>query len=256
MPFAGQQGQQQPLQPWSPAIADRVYADQRAMNASRHIPDTPEMFREISESRRVFIFNVGPWSHSRELGSAGTFRIPACAEGKEYSTPVVIEGVEQEPYPINEVECKMLMTEGIALANQVLGEGPFVPKSSSFRPFGVFISSSNPPKKEDVAAARQALGEKYVELVAAAADAYQMGPQAAKETIRPEWHFVAARALRKSEAECPWLANTQAPAARNECPGCGTVYKVGIIKCGNCQMILDKKKFDQAVKDGLMAPIA
>lgn len=248
MPFAGHHA--------APDVEAAVLAHTRAMNSSRYIPPTPDIYREVSEKHRLYIFNVGPWPHVREMGSAGTFRIPACPKGEQYSEPVIVNGVAEEPYPINEAECKILMTDGRAMAQQILGEGPMIARSQSFSPYGVFIAASNPPDKDELRAARQKLNEKYVELVGLAQEAFQMGPQAARETIRPEWHFVAARALRKSEAECPWLANTQSPAERNECPGCGTVYKVGIIKCGNCQMILDKKKFDQAVKDGLMAPIA
>lgn len=243
MPFAGQHA--------SPDVENAVNQYVRGMNASRYIPETPEMYRKAAEANKVYLFNVGPWKHVRELGSAGAFIIPPCPQDKEYSEPVVISGVVEEPYPINEVECKNLTTEGMTLALQVLGEGPFIPRSSSFRAFGVFISTSPVPSKDEVAKARGELQKKYVELVAAAGDAYASGHLTAQEVIRPEWHRVAARALRKSEAECPWLGNTQVPAARAECPGCGNVFKVGIIKCGGCGFILDKPKYDKAVKEGL-----
>lgn len=245
MPFAGNHA--------APEIEAAVLQHQRAMNASRYIPTTPDLYKQVSEQNRVYIFNVGPWQHRRELGSAGTFVIPACKEGQDYSDAVIVNGVVEEPYPINEVECKTLMTEGHALAGQILGEGPFIPKSTSFRPYGVFISATPKPSKEELAAARGELQQKYVELVAAASDAHANGHKEAQEVIRPEWHFVAARALKKSEAECPWLGNTQAPAARTECAGCGTIYKIGIMKCGTCGMILDKAKYDKAVKDGLFS---
>jgi len=223
------------------------------MNSSRHIPPTPAIYQRVSQENRLFIFNVGPWRHKRELGSAGTFFIPACPEGKDYSDPVIIMGVVEEPYPINEVKCENLITEGTDLANQVLGEGPFIPKSTSFRPFGVFISNSEKPTKEELAAAKAELAQKYLELVNEASTAFANGHKEAQEVIRPEWHFVAARALRKSEAECPWLGNTQTPAARSECPGCGVVYKVGVIKCKDCGFVLDKPRYDKAVKDGMFS---
>ena len=226
------------------------------MNGSRFIPQSPEIYRRVAEENRVFIFNVGPWVHKRELGSAGTYTIPACPDGQEYSAAVVIRGVVEEPYPINEAECKVITEDGHTVAMQVLGEGPFVPRSSSFRPFGVFISRTQVPSREDIAKAKQALQEKYVELVRLASEAYSHGPREAQEVIRPEWNFLAARALKKTEVECPWLGNTQVPAERKECFNCGTAYKVGIAQCPSCRAILDKQKFEKAVKDGLIAAIA
>lgn len=235
MPFAGSHA--------APEIEQHMANHVKRMNASRFIPPTLDMYREASEKNRVYIFNVGPWSHSRELGSAGTFRIPACPKDREYSEPIVINGAFEEPYPINEAECKMLTEPGIAVAQQILGEGPHVAPNSSLRPYGVFISPTLRPSKEDLAAATQHLMEKHVSLVAEAAEAYSMGPAAAKDTISPLWHFVSARALKKTEAECPWLGNTQVPKERQNCPGCGEVYTVGILR-HSCGWFFDKEKWE------------
>ena len=220
-------------------------------------------FAEISEQNRVYLFNVGPWEHVRELGSAGKFRIPPCPAGKEYSAPVVIDGIEEEPYPINETSCVMIPkagkpgqlsgpADGTLLAQQVLGEGPHVAPNSSFRPFGVGITKQWPPSKVDLDKARAALHTKKLELVRLANEAYARGPRAFDEIFMPDWHFWAAHQLKKSVAECPWLANTQEVAAREYCPSCGESYQVGIMR-HSCGFILDKKRYDQAVKDGLFS---
>lgn len=237
--------------------------NQQAMNNSRYVPEMPDIFREVSEKNRMYIFNVGPWAHVRELGSCGAYRIPACLDGKEHSEPVVIQGVEQEPYPIGPTEMAMIPKsgkagvergggEGLLLANQILGEGPMIPKSSSFRPFGVFVSPTEKPSKDLLVRAQVALQNKYLELVAEANAAYAKGPQAARETINSDWHFVAARALKKTAAECPWMRDTEMPAKREECPGCGEVYAVGIMR-HKCGYILDKKRFDEAKAQGLIS---
>ena len=218
MPFASQRA--------APEIESQVAAHQRAMNNSRYVPETPDIYRQISEANKVFIFNVGPWMHKRELGSAGTFIVRPCAAGQEYSEPIVIKGVVEEPYPINEVECKIMPTEGMTLANQIIGEGPFIPKSSSFVPFGVFISQTEKPSPKDLVRANNALQQKYLELIQEANTAFSNGPNAANETIRPEWHFVAARALKRTEAECPWLKGSEVGAERQACPSCGATYSV------------------------------
>ncbi len=246
MPFAGSHA--------APEIERGIYDHVRRMNASRHVPQMLPMLKEISEKNRVYIFNVGPWMQQRPLGSAGTWTIPACPEGKEYSDPVVIDGLVREMYPDNEAQMKSLGdVDGMEFAMQILGVGPHLSPRNSFIPFGIFASRNQKPTKAEIDEARGRLRETFRELVAEADRAYAQGPKLAEETIRPETHFVAARALRKSEAECPWLKNAQAPAARDSCPSCGGVYNVGIMKCRDCGYILDKKRYDEAVKAGLFA---
>ena len=236
------------------------WASQQAMTQTRrdnqrHLP--PPRLRQIqdlSERTRVYLYNVGPWAHQRLMGSLGTYHIPACPEGGEFSAPVMIEGIVSEMYPMLEGRMDYLPDEdGWNIAMQVLGVGPHLPPRNSFVPYGVFASRSNPPAKEEMKEARRNLWEKYRELVAEADIAYSQGPKAAEETIRPDTHFVAARALRKTEAECPWMKNSAAPAERAECPSCTAVYKVGAMKCRECGYVLDKIRYDKAVKEGLFA---
>lgn len=237
-----------------PEIEARIAAEQAVLNGRhRFIPQTPEIFRKASEANRVYIINVGPWAHVRELGSAGTFRIPACPEGREYSDPVVIDGVVDEPYPINEAECKMIQTSGGDLAGQIIGEGPFIPKASSFAPFGVFISPAPVPTKEQIAKANAALQQKHLDHIREANAAFMKDPTNKDGIIQAAYHVVSAHALKKSKAECPWLGESLAPAGRDNCPSCGAVYNVGIMKCKDCGFILDKKRYDQAVKEGRFA---
>jgi len=234
----------------APEVEAAILQHQQAMNNSRFIPETPDIYREASEQHRVYIFNVGPWAHARELGSAGTFRIPACPEGREHSEPLVIPGVAEEPYPINEAECKLLTTKGRMLAEQILGVGPHIPHSLSFVPFGVFISDSAKPSKEQLVKAREVLRQRHVEIVSEANREYSKGHNIAIE--QPHWFFMSARALKKTPAECAWLKDSEVPAERQNCPSCGAIYTVGMMKCV-CNFILDKPRYDKAVKDGLFA---
>jgi hypothetical protein len=241
----------------------------RGMNASRYVPEMPEIFKKISEENRLYIYNVGPWVHTREMGSAGVARIPACRYSEagdpleEFGKPYTVEGVEQEPYPVGPTEMVMIpkcgkpgvMTgggEGILLAQQILGEGPMIPRSQSFRPFGVFISKTYRPSKEDLAEAKEALWKRLGEMIAEANSEYANNKWLDEDTVQ-KWYLVAARILKKSPAECPWMADRQAPAARENCPGCGSVYEKGILKCRHCGFVLDKPRYDDAVKKGLFA---
>lgn len=225
---------------------------QRTMNGSRYVPPMLGMVQELVAKNKVYIFNVGPWPQQRLMGSLGTFNIQACPKDREYSDPVVIDAIVTELYPINEGEFKRTMEDGHDIAMQILGVGPHLSPRNSFVPYGVFLSDTKIPSKEKIAEAKGNLNEKFLELVTEADLAYASGPKAAEETIRPETHFVAARALGKTAIDCPWLKNAQVPAERKECFGCGTPYKVGILKCA-CGAVLDKKRYDEAVKAGLFA---
>jgi len=230
--------------------ARAAHAEMRAMNASRQIPRLPPAFREASDATKVYIYNVGPWTQERLMGSLGRFRIAGCPPEKEYTGPLVIDGVVTEYYPVNELRMDPLMDEGLYVAQQIIGVGAHLHPANSWVPYGVFLSRSNPPTKEELKEALRELWKKYLQLVAEADSAYSRGPKAAEDTIQPEVHFVAARALRKTVTECPWLRNAELPAQRAACPGCGVTYPVGIMKCRDCGYILDKPAYDKAAKEG------
>jgi len=236
MPFAAHRA--------APQIEQEINGHQQLMNNNRYAPPMLDSIKKVSEQSRVYIFNVGPWPQQRYLGSLGMKLIPACPEGKPYSEPLVVEGIVRELYPINEGEYKQILEDGVNVAQQILGVGPHLSPRNSFVPYGVFVSTTDPPNEADLKKARAALRDKFLELVTEADSAYSLGPKTAEDTIRPETHFVAARALGKTEVDCPWLRNAQVPAERAECPGCGTVYKIGIMKCRECGYILDKKKYE------------
>lgn len=237
--------------------------EQRALNSSRYVPGMPEIVRKVSVENRVYVFNVGPWAHTRELGSAGNFHIPACPPDKEYSSPLCIDGLVSEPYPMNEVACTTLPScgepgqltgdgSGLALAKQIIGDGPFISKAKSFVPFGVFISPTPKPSRELLAAARAELEKRHLAHIREANAAFMRDPTNREMVIQPAWHHVSAHALKKSKAECPWLGESLVPGGRENCPGCGAVFNVGILKCA-CGFILDKPRYDKAVKEGLFA---
>lgn len=217
--------------------------EQRALNASRFIPGTPDLYRQASLAARVYIFNVGPWSHVRELGSAGSFHIPACPPDREHSAPVVVNGVVEEPYPISEAECKQILTDGRQLAGQIIGEGPHISKAASFAPYGVFISETRVPSAEDLAAASERLQKQHARHIREANEAFMSDPANKLGVIQPAWHFVSAHALKKSAAECRWLGESLKPAERDNCPGCGEVYTKGIMR-HSCGWFFDRAKWE------------
>ena len=230
--------------------------EQRALNASRYIPDMDPLVQQVSDANRLYIFNVGPWAHQRALGSAGTYFIPACPTDAPHSKALVIQGIENEHYPINEAECATLPKcgrpgqlrgdgAGLLFAQQILGEGPMLPRNQSLRKFGVFISKTPVPSEADQETARLELRKTQGDLVAEANEIYVTDREHAATLISSEWHRRAALDLGKTPQECPWLGESIMPAERKKCPSCGTPYEVGIAECAKCGDVLDEEKYGE-----------
>lgn len=238
----------------APASSARLIDDvMRKFNgANRKVNRVPKLIQDASDKDKVYIFNVGPWAQTQSMGSLGTFHIPACEEGKTHSAPVTIDGIVIEYYPLRENVLDPLMDEegstGWNVAHQIIGVGKMLAPHNALTKYGLFVSRTNPPSKADLEKARLELHKHCTALVNEANASVTEGNS--KDVIRPEQHFVAARILKKTVAECPWLSREVQQADRAACPGCGTVYTVGVIKCRECGYVIDKAKHDKAVAEG------
>lgn len=234
-------------------VEPQVRQHQRAMNAARFAPPLPRLAAEASAKHKLYIFNVGPWPQVRLLGSAGQFFIQACEPGKPYSAPLMVPGIVREHYPDSEVSMKPLDDDGEWVASQIIGAdinsgGPIqgCPPRESFVQYGVFVDHSETPSKDKVARAKAALLETCRQIYLEADAAQARGPKAVEEIIRPETHFVAARLLGHNEKDTVWMKNAAVPGETQDCPGCGTTVKVGIIVCPSCKFILEKELYKAA----------
>lgn len=213
----------------------------------------PPTLLETSKKTEVYIFNVGPWKHVQWGGTFGAFTIPACPEGREYGEPLVIPGIPMEQYPKNEGEMTLLMDDGMRFAQDLIGVGRGHQPSNSLIQYGVFVSQTNPPSKEDVATAKAALHKRCEQYVSEANQAQAEGPKIAEQTITTDRHFVAARLLKKTEAEAPWLSRSIENKARINCPFCDRPITATAPKCMHCGEIVNRKAYDairQAVQKG------
>lgn len=214
-------------------------------NMRRRVPKLPAMLQKVSEDTKVWLYNVGPWTLTRELGSIGTFRIPGCPEGKEYAAADPIPGVFTEPIQGQDQNTMELRTEeggGRYIAEQVLGVGPFIHPRDSFVPMGVFIGSQvgpdAKPTKQELAEAKQKLFVYLEGLVNEARKAYESGN--IKEIV--DRHRTAARMLKLENEQ--WYS-TRSAKARQDCPMCGTIVNEGVVLCPNCKFILDEAKYEK-----------
>src|SRR6185437_11067536 len=100
---------------------------------------------ELSEKSKVYIFNVGPWAITQSCGSLGSKHIPACPEGKEYSEPLVLDGLCIERYPLREGTMDLLMHKnatGWNVAGEIIGAKwtPHTLPGNSLEKYGIFRS--------------------------------------------------------------------------------------------------------------------
>jgi len=213
---------------------------------NRSIPPEMQAIKDLSDKTKLYIFNVGPWQHTQFMGSLGRKIIPACPEGKAYSDPLIVDGIVSELYPDSESSMKREMYEGEKVAHEILNEGPFHLKHNSLRQYGVSICHQWPPTKEEISAAWKSLAEGELEaLIRQANSAYSAGPQEFERTIgNGERYFLAAKLLKKTTAECPWMMRTiNAGSSNVECRFCGEAMKPNLAKCPNCKEVVDQELY-------------
>ncbi len=245
--------------------APELMERQRKLNAAKKPAFIPTAIKKESAKSRLFIFNVGPKMLEGCGASYGTQMIHPCPEGREYSEPLVVEGLPHEYYNKegNTLDIQFhgdgdIEDPGFDFACQVIGgytdhrgqwNGKFLSASNSLERFGVGISRVWPPAKEDVALAKKKLMNRYAQDVQQANEAHAVGKFSAVAT---EDHFVAARALGKTPQECRWMEFSAEVEKREACPKCRKPYDSGTVE-HDCGFILDKKQYDKWVTEGLIA---
>jgi hypothetical protein len=222
------------------AVAERA----KSLN-TRYVEPRMESIEKLSKETQVYIFNVGPWEHRQWMGF-GRFFVPACEEGKAHSDPLIIPGIFSHLYPNDEKSMRRIDEDGFHVAQQIVGIGAHLSPSNALTRYGVAICRQWPPTKKEVADAFEALrvGELNT-LIAEANTAMAQGPTAVEQTIR-ERHYQAARLLKKTTAECPWLVRSAANTSHNvDCKFCGEPIKPNLAKCPNCKEIVNKDLYEK-----------
>ena len=164
---------------------------------------------------------------------------------QKYSDPLVIPGIVSELYPESEASMKRVDSDGYETALQILGIGAHMAPSNSLKHYGVSVSKQWPPTEAEIKEAWENLKSGELEaLIREANSAAATGPQSMEQTINSR-HFEAARLLKKSVADCPWLVRSTSVAERVECRFCGEPMKANLAKCPNCKEIVNQKLYDE-----------
>ncbi len=242
---------------YRPEQSAQLAEAQKKLNGSRKPGLVPRVVKDLSKQLQCYIFNVGPKPQEGSGASYGRVMIQGCPEDKEYSEPFLVPGIPYEQYPHNVGRLTVEFhgdedddtgVNGWDWACQAIGgftnskgrfEGKFLKQSNSLEKFGVGISKTWPPAKEDVALARKKMLAEYALLVGAAREAHQLGQLSKLLAVNGEFYFIAARALGLSSKTERWMefsAPTEAPAERNtkNCSECAEEILFEAKKCRYC----------------------
>jgi len=236
--------------PISAAEAQRQAAHfQRQMNAQRRVPELPTQLKKLSKQQTVHVYNVGPWEHTRHLGTAGTFFIPKCEPGEKFARMAPIDGIPIDLEVKDEKSMALLLEDGGGqyLAEQIVGTGKHLAASASLVKVGVFIGSrigpDAKPTNEELQQAEETLDGYAQDLVVEARRAYETGPKEAENVIRDQHHWAGKRLNLDPKVEL-WMGRKTA-TLRASCEGCGTPIDGDPILCPTCKYILDRPRYEK-----------
>jgi hypothetical protein len=200
------------------------------------VPTLPGMMRKMCTDPHFYVFNVGPWEWSRQLGGRGTRTIPACFEGEKYSDPLELPLLDNETVAADMNKMENRQEDGALVVDAVMQRGwGFKPEHNLDR-WGVMAIDHWPPTKADLEAANRYLSQKFDELIGEA-DRYH---EQRKHEDVTEFHRLAARRRKLLK---PWLNENPDLVS---CGACGMQVMPNIAVCPHCTATLNEelaKKF-------------
>jgi hypothetical protein len=197
----------------------------------RMVPSLPPMMNDLCSKPHFYIFNVGPWEWSRQLGGRGTRTVQACPEGQPYSEALTLPVLDNETIAADMNKMENRQEDGKAVVDAVLMRGYGFRPEHSLENWGVGVSLQWPPSKGELGQANKRLNAKFDELIA---EADKFHEQRKHDDIS-DMHRVAAR--RRSLAK-PWLnVNPDLEA----CPACGSQVLPNIAVCPQCTATLNEE---------------
>src|SRR6185312_11848758 len=201
----------------------------------------------------VYIFNVSDREYKWHQAGFDYYTIPACPVDRDYSEPCKIPGIIEEEYlKVDSTELNTYEAPEIAMA--IIGVGPGIRPENDLRQYGVFISRTNPPSKEEVAAAQERLLTTCTNLFREGNRIDREGQSRGQNGVGGQMisgdMFWAAKVLGQNPN---WSKNAQ---VMHECPACGGSVPAGAIVhfgANGCGAMVDTSAegWERAVQAGL-----
>lgn len=194
--------------------------------------------RRLLTGDGFYIFNIYANEYTINLGTCGTWLIPACPEDQEYiRAPQVVPGTFEDIYPhFNErEEYRSRPTPGEDIVNAILGKDR--PQEDITR-FGVFASRNEVPTKAELVAAKKKLIPQLQKDLALADRYYASANVIERQSVYDDKNFRAARFLNVKK---PWLSES---AEMTVCPFCSSPVRPEAPKCGSCHEVINMPAYE------------
>jgi len=234
-----------------PARPDIARGVERGMDGQ--VEYQPNPLNEFAPKYHVYIFNIGPLTHTVEKGSLGTFRISPCEAGKKYTKAIVLPAIVRTSYldaatnamRTDDVEGKHIARD---IVNPYLG-GDWS-EGQNLEEKGVFWSLNETPTDEELNNARAKMEAFFRKQLAIATSLETQGDTGLKQ-ITPTMRLAASY----FGEDRPW---NKIYRKIGECPVCGEPMKENTVKHG-CGYVPDPERayqlgaIDLATRDDLLA---
>lgn len=196
----------------------------------KNVEALPMSLVRAAEAYHIYVFNVGPDVFVRNIGT-GTYVVLGKKKGERYSDPVKIPATVYTTI-VSDTGFRWAPSDGMDVAKDIVQIG----KMSDLTKFGLFISETEVPSEEQIAAAEQARVDMLSARVQDADQAYAVNAGMVTMTVGgnsvtisniQDGHRAALKELGWSR---PWATKNIQMA---ECWNCGRSVMPTSAKCFN-----------------------
>lgn len=203
------------------------------------VESLPQQVRRIVDrdgQQPLYIFNVGHHVWRDRYAGNKAYVINACEPGKRYSAPTLVPFIPTYHVATDMNKMEIRLEDCEAVANDILGVGPFKSKDNDLTQYGVFLAAGPEPTEEELQAAEKAYEASDMELIHQGDVLTNEGPNGIK-SITAEMRD----ACRRRHVVREWA---KAQAAGQQCPGCGEMVAGNIRKHPLCGWRFDLGCFE------------
>jgi hypothetical protein len=230
-----------------------------AIGRKRQVPPMLGLIEQMKYSRKFRIFNVGPWAHTVNSGSTGSFFIPMnptekqCADaGKPYKTCVEmtpsVDAIVDELVIKSEAEYSRLIDDGRQFCEELLGLGRGCNRAFALTHAGCFLAEGDEPTERELHKANLELRANCSEIVAEIRSVYATDRKQFSLQVRPQIHYRAAEVLHLVNET--WMLDSS-PTNQIRCKGCGAMCEADVATCPNGH-ILNQRLYNDFIADQAM----
>jgi hypothetical protein len=217
--------------PVSLAEVNEYVSREATRRNGKMVPTLPGALRKMCTDAHFYVFNVGPWTWTRQLGGRGTRTVQGCPEGKKYGDPLTLPFLDNETVASDMNKMENRQEDGQMVVDAVLMKGYGFKPEHSLENWGVAVIDHWPPTAEDLAPPNRKLAQKFDELIGEADKHHE---QREYKNI-DEFMRLAAR---RRNLQKPWLNENPDLKA---CPACGTQVMPNIAVCPHCTATLNEE---------------